>query len=141
MRPFEKQRRRDGRKQQCYDANVNFQEVLDRRLSWFHPALLTLLNLGPAPISLAALCGQKAMVKLPWYDVEEGCYVEEPAPRLGSCEQQGVTSAPAHDQPQTLPQSSQPLLDQINQQDVGNIIRRSLGCWGRSVFEIRLVLD
>jgi hypothetical protein len=38
----------------------------------------------------------------PWYDVEEG-YVEEPALRHGSCEQQGVISTPAQDQPQTLP--------------------------------------
>jgi hypothetical protein len=30
----------------------------------------------------------------PWYDVEKGCWIDEPAPRLGSCEQQGVTSAP-----------------------------------------------
>jgi hypothetical protein len=50
----------------------------------------------------------------PWYDVEEGCWINEPAPRLGSCKQQGVPSAPAQDQPQILPQSSTPLQDQIN---------------------------
>jgi hypothetical protein len=43
-----------------------------------------------------------------WYDVVE------PAPGLGSCEQHGVPSAPAQAQPQTLPQSSTPLQDQIN---------------------------
>jgi hypothetical protein len=48
-----------------------------------------------------------------WYDVEEGYYVYEPVPRLGSCEQQGVPSDPAHDQPHTLHQSSEPLHDQV----------------------------
>jgi hypothetical protein len=56
----------------------------------------------------------------PWFDVEEGCYVEEPASRLGSCEQQDVPSAPAQNRPQTLLQSFQPLQDQISQQDIGN---------------------
>jgi hypothetical protein len=32
-----------------------------------------------------------------------------------------LPSAPVQTQPQTLPQSSKPLQDQINQQDVGNI--------------------
>ena len=32
-------------------------------------------------------------------------------PRLGPCEQQGVPSAPAQDQPQIFPQSSTPLQD------------------------------
>jgi len=41
----------------------------------------------------------------PWYDVEEDRYIE------GPYEQQGVPSAPAQDQPQTLPQSSKPLQD------------------------------
>jgi hypothetical protein len=59
----------------------------------------------------------------PWFDVEEGCHVEEPASRLGSCEQQDVPSTPAQNQPQTLLQSSQPLQDQISQQDVGSITR------------------
>jgi len=49
--------------------------------------------------------------------------MEEPAPRLGSCEQQSVTLAPAQDQPKTLFRSSQSLQDQISQQDVGNITR------------------
>jgi hypothetical protein len=35
----------------------------------------------------------------PWYDIEKGCYIEEPAPELGPCERQGVPSAPAQDQP------------------------------------------
>ena len=51
----------------------------------------------------------------PWYDVEGGRYIEWP------CEQQGVPSAPAQDQPQTLPQSSKPLQDHTNQQGVSNI--------------------
>ena len=36
----------------------------------------------------------------PWYDVEEGRYIniDEPAPRLGYCEQRGVPSTPAQDQ-------------------------------------------
>ena len=51
----------------------------------------------------------------PWYDVEGGRYIEWP------CEQQGVPSAPAQDQPQTVPQSSKPLQDQTNQQGVSNI--------------------
>ena len=52
-----------------------------------------------------------------WYDVEE------PAPRLGPCEQQGLPSALAQDQPQTVPQSSKPLQDQTNQQDIDEITR------------------
>jgi hypothetical protein len=56
-----------------------------------------------------------------WYDIEEGCYIEEPAPGLGSREQYGVPSTPAQAQPQTLPQSSTPLQDQINQQDIDDI--------------------
>ena len=31
----------------------------------------------------------------PWYDVEEGRYIDEPAPGPGSREQYGVPSAPA----------------------------------------------
>ncbi|KAH6675954.1 hypothetical protein B0J14DRAFT_375526 [Halenospora varia] len=61
----------------------------------------------------------------PWYDVEEGCYIEERAPGLGPCEQQGVHSAHTQAQPQTLPQSSTPLQDQTNQQGVGSITRRT----------------
>ncbi|KAH6668337.1 hypothetical protein B0J14DRAFT_160406 [Halenospora varia] len=57
----------------------------------------------------------------PWYDVEEGCYIEERAPGLGPCEQQGVHSAPAQAQPQILPRSSQSPQDQINQQYFLNI--------------------
>jgi hypothetical protein len=56
-----------------------------------------------------------------WYDIEESCYIEEPAPGLGSREQYGVPSTPAQAQPQTLPQSSTPLQDQINQQDIDDI--------------------
>jgi hypothetical protein len=48
-----------------------------------------------------------------WYDIKEGCYIEEPAPGCGPCEQQGVPSAPARGQPQTLVQSSTPLQDEI----------------------------
>ncbi|CZR65235.1 uncharacterized protein PAC_15135 [Phialocephala subalpina] len=59
----------------------------------------------------------------PWYDVEGGCYIEEPAPGLGPCEQQRVPSAPAQAQPKTLPRSSTPLQNQTNQQGVGSITR------------------
>jgi hypothetical protein len=59
----------------------------------------------------------------PWFDVEEGCYVEEPPPSLRSYKQQGVILAPVQDQPQTLLQSFQPLQDQISQQDVSSITR------------------
>jgi hypothetical protein len=59
----------------------------------------------------------------PWYDVEEGRYIEEPAPGLGSYEQQSVPSAPAQAQAQTLPQSSKLLQDQTNQQIIDSITR------------------
>jgi hypothetical protein len=39
----------------------------------------------------------------PWYEVKEGCYIDEPAPGLRPREQQGVPSALAQAQPQTLP--------------------------------------
>ena len=29
-----------------------------------------------------------------WYDVEDGCYTDEPAPGLGPCEPKGVPPAP-----------------------------------------------
>jgi hypothetical protein len=41
-----------------------------------------------------------------WFDVEKDCYVYEPVSGPGPCEQQGVSSAPARDQPHTLRQSS-----------------------------------
>jgi hypothetical protein len=50
----------------------------------------------------------------PWYDVEEGRYVEETTPGLGSHEQHSVPSAPAQ---------AQPLQDQTHQQGVGSITR------------------
>jgi hypothetical protein len=56
----------------------------------------------------------------PWYDIEE------PAPGPGPCEQQGVPSAPAQAQPQTLPQLSTPLQDEIHQQDIDEITRSTL---------------
>lgn len=59
----------------------------------------------------------------PWFRIKEGCFVEEPASRLSSCEQQDVPSAPAQDQHDTLLRSSQPLQDQISQQDGGSITR------------------
>jgi hypothetical protein len=62
----------------------------------------------------------------PWYDVEEGRYIEEPAPGLGSSEPHSVPSAAAQAQPQTLPQSSKPLQDQTNEQGVSNITRSRL---------------
>src|SRR6266536_2425361 len=57
----------------------------------------------------------------PWYDVEEECWIDEPTPRLGSCEPQGVPPTPTQDQPHTLHQSSRPSQDQINQQDISDI--------------------
>jgi hypothetical protein len=60
---------------------------------------------------------------VPWYDIEEGRYIEEPTPGPGPCERQGVPSAPARGQPQTLIQSSTPLQDKINQQDIDEITR------------------
>ncbi len=53
----------------------------------------------------------------PWYDVEEGRYIDEPAPGPGSREQYGAPSAPAQ------AQSSKPLQDQTSQQGVDDIIR------------------
>jgi hypothetical protein len=52
-----------------------------------------------------------------WYDVEDGCYIDEPAPGLGPCESKGVPPALPQDQAQILLQSCTPLQDQINQQD------------------------
>jgi hypothetical protein len=45
----------------------------------------------------------------PWYDVEEGRYIGEPAPGLGSHEQYSMPSAPVQ------AQSSTPQQDQTNQ--------------------------
>jgi hypothetical protein len=56
----------------------------------------------------------------PWYDVEEGHYIDEPSPGLGPREQRSIPSA-LHKP--TLPQSSKPLQDQANQQGVGSIAR------------------
>jgi hypothetical protein len=42
----------------------------------------------------------------PWYDVEEGHYIDEPAPGLEPRKQRSIPPAPAQAQPQTLPQSS-----------------------------------
>ena len=47
-------------------------------------------ELAPAPTKSIDTSG-------PWYDVEDGYRIDEPTPRLGSCEQQGVPSAPAQD--------------------------------------------
>ena len=55
-----------------------------------------------------------------WYDIEEGRYIDEPAPRLGSCEQQSVLSAFATDELQ-IPLQSTLLQDQANQQDIDDI--------------------
>ena len=57
----------------------------------------------------------------PWYDVEEGRYIEELANSLGSHEQHSVPSAPAQAQPHILPQSSKPLQDQNGPQGVDGI--------------------
>jgi hypothetical protein len=56
-----------------------------------------------------------------WFDLEEDRYVYEPTSGLGSCEQQGVPSAPAQDQPHTLRQSFGPSQDQTNQQDITSV--------------------
>jgi hypothetical protein len=60
------------------------------------------LELASAPIESINTSG-------PWYDVEEGCYIEEPAPGVGSREQHGVPSTPAQAQLQTFPQSCKPI--------------------------------
>lgn len=60
----------------------------------------------------------------PWYDAEEGCYIDEPTSRLGSCERQCTTPPFTQAQPQIFAQSSQPLQDQINQQGIDNITQR-----------------
>jgi hypothetical protein len=57
----------------------------------------------------------------PWYDVEEGHYIEEPAQRVGSHEQHSVPSAPAQAQPQSPPRSSISLQDQAGPQGVNEI--------------------
>jgi hypothetical protein len=64
-----------------------------------------------ATLELASGSAKPIDASGPWYDVEEGCYIDEPAPRPGSFEQYGVPSAPAQDQPQILPPSSTPLQD------------------------------
>ena len=69
--------------------------------------ILATLELASAPTKSLDAVG-------PWYDVEEGRYIDDPALRLGSCEQQGVPSAPAQDQLQILSPPSNPLQDQIN---------------------------
>lgn len=74
-----------------------------------------------AASELASRPTKSISISGPWYDVEEGCWIDEPAPRVGSCEQQGVPSTPAQDQPQILLQSSTPLQDANNQQDIGDI--------------------
>jgi hypothetical protein len=44
-----------------------------------------------------------------WYNVEEDCYIDEPALRLGPCEQRDVPFAQAQGQAQILPLLSKPL--------------------------------
>ena len=39
----------------------------------------------------------------PWYDIEEGRYIDGPAPRPGPCERYGLPSSPAEGQTQNLP--------------------------------------
>jgi len=76
-----------------------------------HNTLVT-LELALEPVkSIDASCS--------WDNAEDGCYIDGPAPGLGSC--QGVPSAPIQDQTQILSQSPMPLQDQINQQDIDNI--------------------
>jgi hypothetical protein len=56
-------------------------------------------ELASAPIESVDASG-------PWYDVEEGNYIDEPARGLKPREQRSIPPAPAQAQPQTLPQSS-----------------------------------
>jgi hypothetical protein len=58
-----------------------------------------------------------------WYDIEEGCYIEESASGLESNEQHNVPSIPSQAQPQTLPQYPAPLQDQTEQQGIADIIQ------------------
>ena len=84
------------------------------------------LNWTRIPISeLASARTESIDTSGPWYGVEEGRYVEETTPGLGSHEQHSVPSAPAQAQSQTLPQSSKPLQDQTNQQGVDDITRNT----------------
>ena len=57
----------------------------------------------------------------PWYSSGDSCYTDELALRLGSCKQHSIPSTPAQDQAQILSQSSTPLQDQTNQQDINDI--------------------
>ncbi|KAH6701256.1 hypothetical protein BKA61DRAFT_617875 [Leptodontidium sp. MPI-SDFR-AT-0119] len=68
------------------------------------PHIFATLELALAPIESIDTSGL-------WYDIEEGRYVDEPAPGPGPREQYSVPSAPTQAQPQTLPQSSTPLQD------------------------------
>lgn len=70
---------------------------------------------------LASAPTESIDVSGPWYDVEEGHYIDEPAPELGPRKQRSIPSAPAQAQPQTLLQSSKPLQDQTSRQSVGSI--------------------
>jgi hypothetical protein len=72
-----------------------------------YKSLLT-SELALAPIESIDISG-------PWYDVEEGRYVKETTPGLGSHEQHSVPS----------PAQAQPLQDQTHQQGVGSITRNT----------------
>lgn len=71
--------------------------------------------------TLQLTSGQSIDASGPWYDAEEGCYIDEPTSRLGSCERQCTPLPFTQEQPQIFPQSSQPLQDQINQQGIDYI--------------------
>jgi hypothetical protein len=58
----------------------------------------------------------------PWFDVEEGRYVIDPAERLPPCEKQGLPSS-AEDKLEFLSQSSKPLQGHSSQEVVDNCLR------------------
>ncbi|KAH6704184.1 hypothetical protein BKA61DRAFT_183702 [Leptodontidium sp. MPI-SDFR-AT-0119] len=78
------------------------------------PHIFATSELAPTPTEFIGASG-------PWYDVEEACYVDEPAPEPRPREQIGAPSTLAQAQPQTLSQSSTPLQDQTNQQNIDDI--------------------
>lgn len=52
-----------------------------------------------ATLELASALTKSTNTSGPWYNVEEGCYIKEPAPGLRSSEPYGVPSAPVQAQP------------------------------------------
>ncbi|KAH8591194.1 hypothetical protein B0O99DRAFT_690798 [Bisporella sp. PMI_857] len=77
--------------------------------------------------------GSSELASGPWYDIEEGRYIDEPAPKLGSCEQQSVPSAFAPDELQ-IPLQSTLLQNEANKQNKQDIdgIAQSMSVEGAS---------